>query len=200
MIVFELFDAEIPRLSFNGIEFANGSFSYTYSLRSADKSSFDFTPLSTSICGKSNFIPVDPSLLISPTAREWKIGRGQLNREDFSRLCLFTHDHCKRVVIGEECFAYFRTFTIDQWSELETLVIRQKSFMTVGSNLDNPDTEDGVFQITNCQVLKSIQIGDWSFSSYHFFKLRNLPSLQSIHVGAYCFYPSTVLPLNSSSD
>ena len=40
----------------------------------------------------------------------------------------------------------------------------------------------------NCPKLKSIQIGDFSFSDYSFFKLGKLPSLQSIKLDRFCFY------------
>ena len=199
-MAFEPFHVEIPRLSFNGIEFGEGSFSYTYRLQSSDSSSFDFTTLSIFICSKSPYCPTDMSLLLSPTATEWEIGRGLLNREGCSQVCLYNHTHCRRVVIGKGCFTFARTFRIDQWSQLESIVIRRKSFTIYQNTPQNSRRRDGTFQITSCPKLEFIQIGDCSFSDYHFFTLCNLPSLLSIRMGDYCFYPSTVLSLKSLPD
>ena len=39
------------------------------------------------------------------------------------------------------------------------------------------------FQITNCEELESITIGDYSFSDYNEFVLRNLSRLSIIKIG-----------------
>ena len=87
----------------------------------------------------------------------------------------------KRIVIGDNCFGKVRVFDLDGLSELESVVIGQKSFM-----ISYSERNDGSCQIVNCPKLKSIQIGDYSFDDYHSFELNNLPSLQSIHIES-CF-------------
>ena len=47
------------------------------------------------------------------------------------------------------------------------------------------------FQITNCEELESITIGDYSFSDYNEFELRNLYSLDVITLDSYSFYSSS---------
>ena len=49
---------------------------------------------------------------------------------------------------------------------------------------DAIDNESKSFHILNCESLKSIRIGEYSFSDYAGdFELKNLPRLQSIQIG-----------------
>ena len=72
---------------------------------------------------------------------------------------------------------------MDGLSELESVVIGQQSF-----RISDEKRSDGSYRIVNCPKLKSIQIGGNSFQDYHSFELNNLPSLQTIYMGEYCFY------------
>ena len=96
----------------------------------------------------------------------------------------------KTIVIGDECFGKVRLFELDRLSELESVVIGQKSFTIAKTHDDisNSKRNDGVYRIVNCPKLKSIQIGYYSFGDYHSFELSNLPSLQSIDIGRDCFH------------
>ena len=96
----------------------------------------------------------------------------------------------KRLVIGDECFGGVRIFELDGLSELESVVIGRDSFTCAKMDDDIRHTKrtDGACRIVNCLKLKSIQIGSGSFSDYHSFELINLPSLQSIDIGHWCFY------------
>ena len=93
-------------------------------------------------------------------------------------------------MIGDECFGKVRVFELDRLSELESVVIGQRSFTYAkeGSAVLNSRRTDGDYRIVNCTKLKYLQIGDFSFSDYHSFELNNLPSLQSIGINWYCFY------------
>ena len=55
---------------------------------------------------------------------------------------------------------------------------------------------DGVYRNKNCLKLKSIRIGARSFNDYYTFDLVNLPSLQSIVIGASCFEHASLFSLN----
>ena len=96
----------------------------------------------------------------------------------------------KSIVIGEECFLTTRTFELDGLNALERVVIGRWSFADVNSYEDvkNSKRADGNYTISNCAHLKSIQIDDVAFGDYRYFSLMNLPSLESIVIGAYSFY------------
>ena len=105
----------------------------------------------------------------------------------------------KSIEIGDECFLTTRTFELDGLNALERVVIGRWSFADVNSYEDvkNSKRTDGNYTISNCAHLKSIQIDDVSFGDYRFFTLMNLPSLESIVMGAYSFYHAPSFALTS---
>ena len=95
----------------------------------------------------------------------------------------------KSIEIGDECFLTTRTFELDGLNALERVVIGRWSFTEINdlNEIVNSQRTDGNYTISNCAHLKSIQIGEVSFGDYRFFSLTNLPSLESIVIGAYSF-------------
>ena len=144
--------------------------------------------------GKKYQVIVIPSSLTSNPLgiEELRIGNNDYNDGSVTELILSWLVQLKRIVIGNECFGKVRVFELDGLSELESVVIGERSFRISGDEERN----DGSYRIVNCPKLKSIRIGDESFSDYHSFELNNLPSLRSIDIGSVGFYysPSFSLP------
>ena len=105
----------------------------------------------------------------------------------------------KRIVIGNKCFGSVRLFELNGLSELESVMVGEKSF-TIGSISEESKRSDGVYRIVNCPNLKSLQIGDDSFSDYYSFELNDVPSLQSIDIGDDCFYWTPLFSLTGVSE
>ena len=122
------------------------------------------------------------------------IPKRSLKKPESIILPSFLHS-LKRVVIRNGCFGNVRLFEMDGLSELNSVVIGKKSFRISGS-----ERSDGTCRIVNCAKLKSIQIGDDSFSNYRSFELTNLPSLQSIDIGMRCFKYTPVFSLTGWID
>ena len=96
---------------------------------------------------------------------------------DFSR---FTQ--VESIEIGDDCFGSVKTFKIEGLNRLKTIKIGNNSFTHTKNRWG--DDESKSFHILNCESLKSIQIGEFSFSDYAGdFELKNLPQLQSILIG-----------------
>ena len=112
-----------------------------------------------------------------------RIGNNSYSDSSVTELKLSGLVRLKQIVIGDECFRSVRLLELDGLRELESLTIGNKSFQ-----IGNQRQIDRVCRIVNCPKLKSIQIGDDSFSDYHSFELNNLPSLQSIEIGVRCFF------------
>ena len=85
-----------------------------------------------------------------------------------------------------------QTFKIDGLNKLNTLKIGINSF-TRYKNGEWPDEDiSKSLHILNCEELKSIDIGKWSFSEFGGeFELKNLPQLQSINIGTIGDYDSS---------
>ena len=96
---------------------------------------------------------------------------------DFSRFI-----RIESIEIGDDCFASVQTFKIDELNRLKTIKIGKNSFTQKKYNWG--DDKSKSFHILNCESLKSIQIGQYSFSDFGGeFELKNLPQLQSIQIG-----------------
>ena len=101
---------------------------------------------------------------------------------DFSRCSLV-----ESIEIGNDCFGSVQTFQIDGLNRLKTIKIGNNSF-TQEKNSDGNDKSKS-FHILNCESLESIRIGENSFSDFAGqFELKNLPQLQSIHIGTIGSY------------
>ena len=93
---------------------------------------------------------------------------------------LFNLNSFEEIEIGNECFGSVKTFQMDGLNRLKTIKIGYNSF----TQNDYGNDESKSFHILNCESLKSIQIGGWSFSDFAgVFELKNLPQLQSIQIG-----------------
>ena len=97
------------------------------------------------------------------------------------------------IEIGKDCFESVKTFQIEGLNQLKTIKIGNNSFASIKKTegdhlyystiLAKADSSKS-FHILNCESLESIQIGEYSFSDFGGeFELKNLPQLQSIHIG-----------------
>ena len=88
--------------------------------------------------------------------------------------------HC--CTIWNQSKSAMKTFKIDGLNRLKTLKIGSNSFTQKKNDWGYDKSKS--FHILNCESLESIQIGEWSFSDFGgVFELKNLPQLQSIHIG-----------------
>ena len=107
---------------------------------------------------------------------------------DLISLNLNKYKLLQSIEIGNNCFGSVQTFKIDGLNRLKSIKIGNNSFiqMNINGRMDwlkicNPAK---TFHILNCVSLKSIQIGEHSFSDFAGeFELKNLPQLQSIQIG-----------------
>ena len=107
------------------------------------------------------------------------------NDEDYKNFDISRFTVLESLDIGNDSFSYVQTFKIDGLRKLRMLKIGQNSFTQVkGGPWNAYHYQSKSFHILNCESLESIQIGEWSFSDFAGeFELKNLPKLQSIHIG-----------------
>ena len=112
---------------------------------------------------------------------------------DLTALDLNRFEWLRSIKIGDDCFSRVQTFKMDGLNRLESLKIGKNSFTQILQeewkvDLKGAETKANVisksFLILNCESLKSIEIGEFSFSDFGGdFELKNLPALQSIQIG-----------------
>ena len=123
------------------------------------------------------------------------VPNGYFNDDSITSFNITNNRSLKRIEIGENCYGKVRVLDLNGLSELESVVIGQKSF-----RISDDERNDGSYRIVNCPKLKSIQIGYESFRDYHSFELNNLPSLQFIDIGRKCFSWTPSFSLTSVID
>ena len=90
----------------------------------------------------------------------------------------------EKLEIDDNRFESVKTFKIDGLNRLKTIKIGNNSFTQQKNGGGNDASKS--FHILNCESLKSIQIGKYSFSDFGGeFELKNLPQLQSIQIGTF---------------
>ena len=104
------------------------------------------------------------------------------NDDDYTIFDFSRFPQVKSIEIGDNCFAFVKTFEMNGLNQLKSLKIGKNSFSQKKNSYG--DDESKSFHILNCKSLKSIEIGEWSFSDFAGdFELKNLPALQSIQIG-----------------
>ena len=75
--------------------------------------------------------------------------------------------------IGNECFAHVREFEIIGVNALERVQIGTSCFLS----------KEGVFRLRDCQRVRELRIGRFSFSDYSYCEIESVPSLEVIEIG-----------------
>ena len=108
----------------------------------------------------------------------------------------------KSIEIGDECFENVNEVKLIGSKRLERVVIGKNSFTKKKNNAGNDPNRH--FYLKNCERLRELKIGCWSFSDYSVCEIENVPSLEVIEMGelngwSYNFY-SASLELKSDSE
>ena len=86
--------------------------------------------------------------------------------------------------VGDECFGYVKEVKLIDLSKLERVLIGKNSF-TKEKNSYSPTSIylDHYFYLKNCERLKELKMGRYSFSDYSVCEIENVPSLEVIEMG-----------------
>ena len=102
---------------------------------------------------------------------------------ELNELNLNKFEWLESIEIGGDCFKSVQTFQIDGLNRLKTIKIGKNSFTQKKDSYGEDKSKS--FYILNCELLESIEIGEYGFSDYAGeFELKNLPQLQSIQIGS----------------
>ena len=87
----------------------------------------------------------------------------------------------KNVSIGNECFYYQDVLNLTGLHSLERVMIGENSFTKRQYYFGN-DTNRKLY-VKNCDALKELKIGNYSFSDYSVIEIENVNSLELIEIG-----------------
>ena len=115
---------------------------------------------------------------------------------DFSRF-----SNLREMRVGDECFENVDEVKLIGLSELERVVIGENSFTKRKNNRGYDPNRH--FYLKNCERVRELKMGRWSFSDYSVCEIENLPSLEVIEMGELnersCNFYHASLELKSDS-
>ena len=112
-----------------------------------------------------------------------------LTFEDYSQLDssvltfnLSPFSHLKSLIVGDNSFGSSIVFVANGLNELISIHIGMNSFTR--SRYSYAERMSREFHLRDCESLRELVIGRFSFSDYHVMDLKNLPNLKSIIIGS----------------
>ena len=123
------------------------------------------------------------------------------NGEEWKVLDVSELKWLKRIEIGDECCEKVNEVKLIGLNQLESIVIGTNSFTEHKFDIEkNPDRH---FYLKDCERVRELKIGCYSFSDYPVCEIENLPSLEAIRIGdlsySSCSFPFASLELKSDS-
>ena len=126
----------------------------------------------------------------SCNGREWRV-------LDFSFM-----SNLRLLQVGDGCFKFVKEMKLIGLNQLERVVIGWNCFTKEKSNLPCQVKLNSHFCLMDCERLRELKIGCYSFNNYAVCEIENVPSLEVIEMGhlnedSYCFCYAS---LESKSD
>ena len=108
------------------------------------------------------------------------VGDGMCNKAA-DRIDLSKYFNLKNVSIGNECFFYQDVLNLTGLHSLERVMIGMNSFTKKKNSSGN--NANRKLYVKNCDALKELKIGRYSFSDYSVIEIENVNSLELIEMG-----------------
>ena len=123
----------------------------------------------------------EDSQLLHSRIEELIVSNNSCNGEEW-RLLDLTFIHKLRLFeIGDDCFENVNEVMLTGLNRLERVVIGKNSFTKCKSDYGNDPNRH--FYLKNCERLRELKIGCYSFSDYSVCEIENVPSLEVIEMG-----------------
>ena len=108
------------------------------------------------------------------------VGTNKCNKAN-ERIDLSKYVNLKNVSIGNDCFKNQDVLNLTGLHSLERVMIGENSF-TKKKNYKGNDANRKLY-VKNCDALKELKIGRFSFSDYSLIEIENVNSLELIEIG-----------------
>ncbi|KAM7453842.1 hypothetical protein BLSTO_05405 [Blastocystis sp. subtype 1] len=109
------------------------------------------------------------------------------NGPEWAALDLSFMPNLKKLEVGDECFEYVNEVKLIGLSQLDSVVIGDNCFTKEKSDWPEYNAY-GRFYLKNCERLRELMIGCYSFSDYSVCEIENLPSLEVIEMGERVYW------------
>ena len=109
------------------------------------------------------------------------VAKNTCNDNDLTSLSTSQFSNLQTLWIEDDNFMYVKQFNISDNVLLTNVIIASNSFTQKKYSYGYDASKS--FRLMDCDSLKRLEIGKYSFSDYGQFELKNLPSLQTIRIG-----------------
>ena len=117
---------------------------------------------------------------MSPNVEVMIVDSNVCNEKSFTALVL-SFSNLKVFEVGDYSFAFVEEVKLIGLNQLERVVIGENSFTKKKNNAGNDPNRH--FYLKNCERLRELKIGCYSFSDYTVCEIENVPSLEVIEMG-----------------
>ena len=118
--------------------------------------------------------------LIHNRIEELIVENNSCNGPEWAALDLSFMSHLRLLQVSDECFMYVKEVKLIGLSKLERVVIGKNSFTREKNHWGNDPTRH--FYLKNCDRLRELKIGGYSFSDYSVCEIENDSSLEVIEM------------------
>ena len=115
---------------------------------------------------------------ISKDMTELVVPSNRCNNEKMSVFDLSVFPQLKSIEIGNECFMYVNEVKLIGMKMLESVIVGENCFTKKKS-----DKNAYGLYVKNCELLRELKIGCYSFTNYSVCEIENVPSLEVIEIG-----------------
>ena len=118
---------------------------------------------------------------LNTTVEDIIVDSNACNDESFTALCLTRFVDLRVFAVGNECFENVDEVKLIGLNQLERVVIGKNSFTKKKNSYGNDPNRH--FYLKNCERLRELKMGCYSFSDYTVCEIENVPSLEVIEMG-----------------
>ena len=119
--------------------------------------------------------------LLHSRIEELIVSNNSCNGQEWIMLDLFFMSHLRLLQVGDECFENVKEVKLIGLNELERVVIGENSFTKKKNDCGNDSNR--YFYLKNCERVRELKIGCFSFSDYTVCEIENVNSLEVIEMG-----------------
>ena len=107
-----------------------------------------------------------------------EVRSGACNEPSVVRWRLDVYSGLKELVVGDDCLQHVSELVLSGFARLESVEIGMRCFLS---------SFDGEMEVSSCDALKRVVVGEGCCVNWSSFVMRNCDSLQEVSIGDGCF-------------
>ena len=105
------------------------------------------------------------------------------NDRELSVLDLSRFVNLRKMKVGDECFKYVKEVKLIGLNQLERVLIGKNCFTKKKNDCPRSINPNRHFYLKNCERVRELKMGCYSFNGYSVCEIENVPSLEVIEMG-----------------